>query len=35
MKPELKPEFVKKMRARQKEPVVKVKDFSKHFGLKA
>jgi len=35
VEPELKPAFVKKMKARQKEPVVKVKDFSKHFGLKA
>tara|TARA_Y100000031_G_C8130663_1_gene342737 strand:+ start:60 stop:302 length:243 start_codon:yes stop_codon:yes gene_type:complete len=31
--PELRPEFIDKMKARQKEKTVKVKDFRKHFGL--
>lgn len=31
--PELRPEFLEKMRTRQKEKTVKVKDFRKHFGL--
>ena len=30
---ELKPEFVEKMKERQKEPAVKVDNFKKHFGL--
>ncbi len=34
MGPELRPEFVKKMEERAKEPTVKVKDFMEHFGLK-
>ena len=33
LEPELRPEFVQKMKVRQKEPTVKVKDFKKHFGL--
>ena len=33
LEPELRPEFVQKMKERQKEPTVKVKDFKKHFGL--
>ena len=31
---ELRPEYIDKMREREKEPAVKVKDFKKHFGLK-
>ncbi len=34
LEPELRPEYVKKMGERAKEPTVKVKDFRKHFGLK-
>lgn len=33
LEPELRPEFIEKMKKRQKEPLVKVKDFRKHFGL--
>ncbi|MCK5548314.1 MAG: DUF2683 family protein [Thermoplasmata archaeon] len=33
LEPELRPEYVEKMRKREKEPAVKVKDFKKHFGL--
>ena len=33
LEPELRPEFVSKMKERQKESTVKVKDFKKHFGL--
>lgn len=33
LEPELRPEFIEKMGKREKEPVVKVKDFKKHFGL--
>jgi len=33
MEPELKPEYVEKMKKRNKEPTVKVKDFKIHFGL--
>ncbi len=33
LEPELRPEFIEKMRKREKEPTVKVKDFRKHFGL--
>ena len=33
LEPELKPEFVEKMRKRQLEPTVKIADFKKHFGL--
>ena len=33
LEPELRPEFIEKMRKREKEPVVRVKDFRKHFGL--
>jgi len=32
--PELRPEFIEKMRLVQKEPSVKIDDFKKHFGLK-
>lgn len=30
---ELRPEFVEKMKKRQKESTVKIKDFKKHFDL--
>ena len=33
LEPELKPEFVDKMKKRQLEPTVKVADFKKHFDL--
>lgn len=33
LEPELRPEYIEKMRKREKEPTVKVKDFKKHFGL--
>ena len=33
LEPELRPEFIERMEARQKEPTIKVKDFRKHFGL--
>ena len=33
LEPELRPEFIEKMRKRQYEPTVKIKDFRKHFGL--
>ena len=33
LEPELRPEFIEKMKERQKEETVKVKDFRKHFGL--
>ncbi|MBI3026676.1 DUF2683 family protein [Candidatus Woesearchaeota archaeon] len=33
LEPELKPEFIEKMKKRQLEPVVKVTDFKRHFGL--
>ncbi len=33
LEPELRPEYVEKMRDRAKEPTVKVKNFRKHFGL--
>ena len=34
LEPELRPEFIEKMKKRQIEPTVKIKDFKKHFGLK-
>ena len=34
LEPELRPEYIVKMRERGKEPTVKVKAFKKHFGLK-
>lgn len=34
LEPQLRPEFIEKMKKRKKEPTVKVKDFRKHFGLK-
>jgi len=33
LEPELRPEYVEKMKEREKEPTVKVKNFRKHFGL--
>ena len=33
MEPELKPEFIEKMKMRQTEPAVKVDNFKKHFNL--
>jgi len=33
LEPELRPEFIEKMRKRKSEPTVKIKDFRKHFGL--
>lgn len=30
---ELRPEFVEKMKEREKEPTVKIKNFKKHFDL--
>ena len=30
---ELRPEFIEKMKKRQLEPVIEIKDFKKHFGL--
>ena len=32
--PELRPEFIEKMRKIQREPTVRIPDFKKHFGLK-
>ena len=34
LEPQLRPEFIQKMKERQKEKKIKVKDFRKHFGLK-
>ncbi len=33
LEPELRPEFIQKMRERQREPTVKIKNFREHFGL--
>lgn len=33
LEPNLRPEFIEKMKKRQKEPTVKIKDFRKHFGM--
>mgnify|MGYP001617359361 CR=1 FL=1 len=33
LEPELKPEFIEKMKKRHLEPTVKITDFKKHFGL--
>lgn len=33
LEPELKPEFIEKMKKRKNESTVKVNDFKKHFGL--
>ncbi len=34
LEPQLRPEFIQKMKERQKEKTIKVKYFRKHFGLK-
>lgn len=34
LEPELRPEFIEKMKRVQKEKTIKIKDFRKHFGLK-
>lgn len=34
LEPELRPEFIERMKKRRLEPTVKIKDFKKHFGLK-
>ena len=34
LEPELRPEFIEKMKRIQLEPTVKIKNFRKHFGLK-
>ncbi|MBI2043151.1 DUF2683 family protein [Candidatus Pacearchaeota archaeon] len=31
--PDLRPEFIEKMRKRQLEPTIKITNFKKHFGL--
>lgn len=33
LEPNLRPAFIEKMKKRQLEPTVKVKDFKEHFGL--
>ncbi len=33
LEPELRPEFIKKIKARQKEKTVKISDFGNHYGL--
>jgi len=33
LEPQLRPEFIQKIKERQKEKTVKVTDFKKHFGL--
>jgi len=33
LEPELRPEYVEKLKRIQKEPTIKVNDFRKHFGL--
>ncbi len=33
LEPELRPEFIEKIKARQKEKTVKVSNFSSHYGL--
>jgi hypothetical protein len=34
LEPELRPEFIEKMKTRQKEKTVKITDFGSHYGLK-
>ncbi len=34
LEPQLRPEFIQKMKERQREKTVKVTDFKKHFNLK-
>lgn len=33
LEPQLRPEFIQKMKEREKERTIEVKDFRKHFGL--
>ena len=33
LEPELKPDFVEKMKKRQLEPTIRISDFKKHFNL--
>ncbi len=33
LEPQLRPEFIQKMKEREKEKTIKVKDFRKHFDL--
>ena len=33
LEPQLRPEFIEKMKKRELEPTIKVKNFKKHFGL--
>ncbi len=33
LEPELRPQYIRKMRRRAKEPTVEVKDLGRHFGL--
>ena len=33
LEPELRPEFIEKIKARQKEKTVKISNFSRHYGL--
>jgi len=33
LEPELRPEYIEKMKKRQKEETVEIKNFRKHFGL--
>lgn len=33
MEPQLRPEFIEKMKRREKESTIEIKDFKKHFGL--
>ncbi|HLD79234.1 MAG TPA: DUF2683 family protein [Candidatus Nanoarchaeia archaeon] len=34
LEPQLRPEFIQKIKERQKEKTIKVTDFKKHFGLR-
>jgi len=34
LEPNLRPEFIEKMRKRSVEPTVRIRDFNKHFGLR-
>jgi hypothetical protein len=33
LEPELRPEFIKKIKARKKEKTIKITNFSRHYGL--
>ena len=33
LEPELRPEYIEKMKEREKEDTVEIRDFNKHFGL--